>query len=109
MKHLPDGMHTVHACCSFFKFIICNMKYEIRNMRYGRLKYDRRKEEGGRRKEEPAISATPPTPTTYQTHPTHPTRTTDPTHPTNRTLTITTDQNSSPSKIFGSFDTHSVL
>jgi hypothetical protein len=33
MKHLPDGIHAVHACCIFE-----NMKYEI-------FKYDRMKEE----------------------------------------------------------------
>jgi hypothetical protein len=53
MKYLPDGIHTVHACCIFdnmkygiwnMKYEIWNMKYEIWYMTYDIWKYDRMKE-----------------------------------------------------------------
>jgi hypothetical protein len=34
MKHLPDGMHTVHACCISEK-VKYDMKYD---MKYDRMK-----------------------------------------------------------------------
>jgi hypothetical protein len=36
MKHLPDGMHTVYACCIFE-----NMKYT--NMIRGKMKDEKKK------------------------------------------------------------------
>jgi hypothetical protein len=40
MRFLPDGIHTVDACCIF-----ANMEYGIWNMKYEILNYDRMNEE----------------------------------------------------------------